>query len=54
VLLDGCLLGQTPQIKRPVPTGAHEVIFVHDERGRILRRVEVRDKQTRTVAVKFQ
>lgn len=54
VLLDGCLLGQTPLVKRPVTTGAHEVVFVHEERGRIHRRVDVQNGKTLTVAVKFQ
>jgi len=54
VLLDGCLLGHTPQIKRPVTNGAHEVVFVHDERGRITKRVDVSAGKTQVVAVKLR
>jgi len=54
VLLDGCLLGRTPQLKRPVTNGSHEVTFVHDELGRLMRRVEVHAGTTETVAVKLR
>lgn len=54
VLLDGCLLGRTPQIGRVVPSGAHEFTFVHEERGRELRRIEVRAGKQHTVAIRFR
>jgi serine/threonine-protein kinase len=53
VVLDGRPLGQTPVMGVAVSAGAHNVVFVHPERGRKAVQVDVDAGAKRTVSVRF-
>jgi hypothetical protein len=53
VVLDGRPLGRTPRLGVRVTPGAHSVVFIQKERGRVSRSVFVGAGSAQTVAVRF-
>jgi PEGA domain len=53
VVLDGRPLGATPRVEVAVSPGAHTVVFVHPEHGRIFKEVYVDAGRTVLAAVRF-
>jgi hypothetical protein len=53
VVLDGRPLGATPRVEVTVAAGAHTVLFVHPEHGRIQKEVYVDSGRTVLAAVRF-
>lgn len=53
VILNGRPLGATPKVGVKVKPGNHTVVFVHAEKGRIVKQVSVEAGQTAVAVVKF-
>jgi hypothetical protein len=53
VVVDGRPLGHTPRMGVAVAPGAHEVVFMHPDKGRRSRSVHVEPGARRSVAVRF-
>jgi hypothetical protein len=53
VVVDGRPLGHTPKLQVPVTPGAHEIVFMHPDKGRRARSVNVEAGARQSVAVRF-
>jgi serine/threonine-protein kinase len=53
VVVDGRPLGSTPKVGLAVSAGSHTVTFIHPEYGKRAITVTVKDRETKTVAVRF-